>query len=205
MTMVGKEANVTRLTSGLTGGEIDGICVNAGNVFVAGSVFQWNSQALGASPTSPRLLRECVVKTIDPSFSSRCLQTIASYGFTLPKVATYWKNGKAVSLSDGTRGACCSAICAQGQDVYVAGMQQANDSYDAAVYWKNGVMVPLTQGKSEACATGIAAVGTDIYVSGYESINGVWVATYWKNGVAVRLTDGKYDSFAKGIVVQRLP
>lgn len=194
----------TRLTTGITGGEALGVQMSGGNVFVAGMEWRWDPQAPQISASLPKFESAGRVLSMDLKASDQRLRTAASGGAPLPAVAAYWKNGNAVYLSNGAMWALGSAICVAGNDVYVAGLQQANDFYDAAVYWKNGVMGRLTQGNSEARTTGIAVVGSDIYVSGYEVIQGVCVATIWKNGMATRLTDGKLDSFARGIVVQRI-
>ena len=56
-------------------------------------------------------------------------------------VAKYWKNGQAVSLTDGI----ASSIAVVGSDVYVAGSEY-NGSFWVAKYWKNGQETRLTDG-----------------------------------------------------------
>lgn len=198
--------SATRLTTGITGGEGRAVQVSGGDVYVAGVEYRWDMETLGPMGAVPMTREETLVScTNKPKAATRLEPLASSTGGPLPGIAAYWKNGKAVYLSDGARYARATAICVSGSDVFVAGLQQVNDTFDAAVYWKNGVRVPLTGGKSEARTTGIAVVGSDVYVSGYEVINGICVATYWKNGEAVRLSDGKNDGFAQGIVVQRVP
>ncbi|MBL0311748.1 MAG: hypothetical protein IPP78_03340 [Holophagaceae bacterium] len=203
--MAWRDGAASRLTTGVTGGEALGVQVSGANVFVAGMEWRWNPQASKTSPSLPSIREIGSVENAEMKASALRLQSAAYDGSMSPSVAAYWKNGNAVYLSDGSRWAQGAAICVSGNDVYVAGLRQINDSYDAAVYWKNGVMVRLTQGNSEARTTGIVVLGSDIYVSGYEVVQGVCVATYWKNGTPIRLTDGKLDSFARGIVVQRIP
>src|SRR5450432_254197 len=72
--------------------------------------------------------------------------------------ATYWKNGVAHKLADGTSTTNAYAVAVQDTDVYIAGYD-----HNEAVYWKNGVETVLTGGW---VATGIAVSGTDVYVCG---------------------------------------
>jgi hypothetical protein len=88
-------------------------------------------------------------------------------------VATYWKNGKAVSLPGV--GGYANAITVSGTDVYVAGT--ANN---LPTLWKNGIAVTLDAGGGTAIADGIAVVGGNVYVAGNSLPTGI---VYWKNGV----------------------
>src|SRR4029079_6522966 len=105
----------------------------------------------------------------------------------------YWKNGVAITLTDGTKPSSANSIAVVGGDVYVAGSEN-----NVAKYWKNGVAITLPGGFS---ATSIAIEGSNIYVAGYEYNGSVSVAKYWKNGVAIPLTNGTYNANATSIVV----
>ncbi len=98
-------------------------------------------------------------------------------------VAKYWKNGKAVSLTDGTKRTIALSIFINDEDVYVAGYENEH-----ATYWKNGTIVSLTNGIVESVAYSVVANGADVFVAGYENNpNGDPVARYWKNGVTTYL------------------
>jgi len=120
-------------------------------------------------------------------------------------VATYWKNGDPVTLSDGLRTAVLTAVTVSGGDVYIAGYEAGEEVNGyapfLAKYWKNGLPVVLTPTTQGAVAKAIAVVGSDVYVAGYESNGSVAIATYWKNGVPVKLTTGPRESVAMGIAV----
>lgn len=100
-------------------------------------------------------------------------------------IAMYWKNGVAVSLTNGTKDAGLYGIAASGNDVYAVGYEYNNQTTAVAKVWKNGVATSLTNGTRTAFAYSVTTVENDVYVAGYENNNsGYSVATYWKNGVA---------------------
>jgi hypothetical protein len=97
-------------------------------------------------------------------------------------VAKYWKNGQAVSLTDGTTYAAAYSIFVSGNDVYACGnVGYVVDAVTSpqAYYWKNGNPVILGAGYARS----IAVSGNDVYVCGYtgNAFNG-YNACYWKNG-----------------------
>ncbi len=66
-------------------------------------------------------------------------------------VAKYWKDGNAITLTDGTNNAKALSVFVVGTYVYVAGFEN-NGSRDVATYWKNGTAVYLTDGMLSAGA-----------------------------------------------------
>jgi hypothetical protein len=116
-------------------------------------------------------------------------------------IATYWKNGVAVSLGGFTLGSSANAIAVSGSDIYLAGTG-SNGGQDIATYWKNGVSVPLTDGTYRGFANSIAVWNGDVYVAGAEAgPNDSLVVKYWKNGVSVPLAVGTINAMANAIFV----
>jgi hypothetical protein len=89
-------------------------------------------------------------------------------------VATYWKNGVGHLLADSLGHSLAYAVCASGNDVYIAGYTSAG-----AVYWKNSIMTVLSP---NASATSICTDGNDIYFGGYVIQNYNSYPAYWKDG-----------------------
>lgn len=125
-------------------------------------------------------------------------------------VARYWKNGKPVSLTNGTNEntGIIYSIYVVGSDVYAVGYTgNLYKSSSTATFWKNGLQIPLTDSsKTTASAKSIFVKGSDVYIAGYETMGvGVGsfsfnkVAKYWKNGQPVALTDGTRPAYANSI------
>src|SRR5659263_64024 len=111
--------------------------------------------------------------------------------------AKYWKNGTAISLTDGSEYATVNAITVVGTDVYVAGSGH-NNGNDVAKYWKNGTAISLTDGSKASMAFAISVVGTDVYVAGFENNE----AKYWKNGVGTNIaTDVSLNTLALAMFI----
>lgn len=118
-----------------------------------------------------------------------------------PDVASYWKNGTLVSLTNGETDSYAYDIFVNGQDVYVAGYERIPGG-ESARYWKNGVAVVLDNLNSKnSVANGIFVSGSDIYVAGYIIQDGKYVATLWKNGVPTELAPRTTLSAAKKVFV----
>ena len=83
---------------------------------------------------------------------------------TGPGVATYWKNGTATSLTDGTKYADAYAIAVDGNgNVYVAGYTSDASGNFMPTYWKNGTATNLPNG----AACGECALASGITLSSH--------------------------------------
>ncbi len=119
-------------------------------------------------------------------------------------IATYWKNGKPIFLSDSSKNTYAQSIVVSGKDVYVVGyeMQSNLGSPSIAKCWKNGAVTSFSTTGSGSVAVAAFVAGSNIYVAGWQWFpNKQAVATYWKNGSPTSLTDGSSPSMATSIFV----
>ena len=130
-------------------------------------------------------------------------------------VATYWKNGNAIYLTDKKRNNFATSIFVSNGDVYVAGYERKNETRnEVAKYWKNGTEIQLTDGLGYSRANSIFVKGNDVYVAGeinpetdiqklaFSDTGANKIAVYWKNGKMIALTDKKNDASATSIFVK---
>jgi hypothetical protein len=110
-------------------------------------------------------------------------QTSPNSTYTGP-VATLWKNGTAVSLTDGLHSSIAYSVFISGPDVYVAGYaaQTEEGTDNEATYWKNGNPVTLAS-QIPSAAVSIFVTGQDVFAAGNTSSG----PAYWKNGTQIPL------------------
>jgi hypothetical protein len=139
-------------------------------------------------------------------------------GYLEGYVATYWKNGKAIYMTDKNRYNFATSIYVSNGDVYVAGYGSDKETNnETAKYWKNGNEIQLTDGKGYSRANSIFVNGNDVYVAGeinpetadpdilklaFSETGANKIAVYWKNGKLIALTDKKNDASATSIFVK---
>ncbi len=126
---------------------------------------------------------------------------VGYYQSSSKKVAMLWKNGVAISLTNGAKDAWAYGVYVVGTDVYVAGKEEnpTNSTQSTAILWKNGVATNLTSGLTNGGVTDVFAVGSDVYVCGYEDLMG---PRLWKNGVTTNLISAGQNFRANAVFVQ---
>lgn len=130
---------------------------------------------------------------------------VAGYGINNlgKQVALLWKNDTVKYLTNGTRNAVASSVFVDGDNVYVAGYQDAsNSNLNVATYWLNGAAVPLgTTGGTFDKANSIYVNNGTVYIAGWQRDNttGNDVAKYWIGSTVNNLTDGSKEARATGV------
>ena len=118
-------------------------------------------------------------------------------------IATYWKNGVAVTVNDNSTLSDANGIIIKGSDIYLFGNSlYPGTANEVATYWKNGVAHYLSAGVSSIHASAMALAGTDVYMAGNtKNATSNQVATYWKNGEPTSLQGNSLTSLADGVAV----
>ena len=98
------------------------------------------------------------------------------YASTGKKQGTYWKNGVAFSVTDGTYDAELVDIEVIGNDVYTCGFEN-NGTLNVSKLWKNNIGSVLSFLPNNK-VFGLASINNDIYVAGIKTNNEYG---YWKN------------------------
>ena len=112
-----------------------------------------------------------------------------------PNVATLWKNGEPIALSNQISAA--TAIYILEDDVYVTGWED-NGTNRVATIWRNGEPTHLSDKQSQG--NDIYVAGDDIYVAGSErDENNDRFAKFWKNDLIFSI--GGVGSEAHSITV----
>ncbi|MCM4167550.1 hypothetical protein KCTC52924_00951 [Arenibacter antarcticus] len=99
------------------------------------------------------------------------------------RLATYWKNGQAIALTDANSplSSQASSIFVSGEDVHIAGVEQGNQGLQRAMYWKNGNAILLNPGGGMSSVLNMFVSGEDVYIAGSEiNAQDDQVGTYWK-------------------------
>lgn len=199
------------LNTKLTTGEARAIAVSGNDVYVAG----WTMEELELSPNNyllcpvAKLWKNGVETWLSDGITMNSVAEslvvsggdvyVSGYGAmsgqgSAPYIAHYWKNGKAVPLTDGIHGAKAFSIALNGSDVYAAGFSSADAGIMATV-WKNGTPAKWTSGNTTALILSMAVSGNSVYAVGSDG----GTVKCWMNGTATDLTDGSQEAEADAI------
>ncbi|MFS4454794.1 Ig-like domain-containing protein [Maribacter sp. 2304DJ31-5] len=138
--------------------------------------------------------------SIDPDIYITGSEIMTTESFS-GSLATYWKNGKKVTLSNLEQSSNAHSIFKEEGTLYVAGQQRFGLSSQAK-YWTQDSETSLTSGEGYAIARSIFVDGGDVYVTGTEKFSsGNTIAKYWINGQEFPLTDGSNRAFVSSIYV----
>ena len=168
---------------GISSAQAMSVYVSGNDVYVAGSAKENNLYVatLWKNGVAEHLIEGATNSTLAQTvYVSGSDVYVAGYESSTNRIATLWKNGTLMPLSDGVNRAEAKSICVAGDDVYVAG-------YDGnyAVLWTNGVARNLTDGTKNAKANSVYVYGSNVYVVGNDGDS----AILWTNGVAEKLPD----------------
>ncbi|WP_421801310.1 Ig-like domain-containing protein [Flagellimonas sp.] len=113
-------------------------------------------------------------------------------------IATYWKNGVAVPLSDKYSNAY--AIYVDNGVVYVGGNEWDSETRNSvATLWVNGEPTYLTNALYDANIHDVTVVDGDWYAVGTVNNGSARIAMMWRNGFSTDLSDGSVNTRAVAI------
>lgn len=203
-----KNGNRVTLSDALNNSQATSIAIAGNDVFVAGNLNLGGRSVarywLNGEPVDLTDTTKVGGKTVDATASSIFIsgtdvyvagqQVIHSGTSPVQKIATYWKNGTPVLLSNGTHDAEALSIAVAGDKVSVVGFEQYNDINNSiAIYWHDGYTLTMSSntGKylSYASATSVFATGDNVYIAVEQTDpnQNSSLAKYWKDGCSAIL------------------
>lgn len=154
------------------------VFVSAGNVYVAGHA-GGNSGYLWTNGNIKQMTERRIASQANSVFvSGQDVYVAGNRAVNAPeRAATYWKNGAANDLTDGTNSASLYSLVVADGTVYAAGVDNRK-----AVLWEGSKRTELPDG-SNAASVAVSEKG-DVYVAG--TTNGR--SALWKNGELTELS-----------------
>lgn len=158
-----KNGTAVNLSDGTRNTEAGSIAVSANNIYVLLTEYTlpdpcpYCDRALAATAVFTIWKNGSIIITAAQSqfFSSITLANNVLYiAGTDNSAASYFKNGVAYHLTDGSTEAQASGIAIWGADVYVSGYENIS-GHNVPTYWKNGKPVRLTDGTNNAYSPAI--------------------------------------------------
>lgn len=185
------------------GSRARGLCVAGKDVYVAGSLAFQNETAVywknGVVVTLGNRLTTSYATSI--AVSGKDVYVAGSQSVDIGTRATYWKNGTANFLTNGSEfSSDVVDIAVAGKDVYCVGNFQYYNSTRSAKLWKNGELQNLP---GAVRVSSVFVFNNDVYVAGEGLDNDVKTPMYWKNGVPVVLPNDSNGPFASSIFVTK--
>lgn len=166
------------------------------------------------------------VTTEDGGLTASCDVTVASKEAVIYAVgqeavpgkgyyyATFWKDGKRFTLSDGAYDSFCNGVYADGETIYIVGCEATGELVDdgyydpyhenVAVIWKfkagdegKAEKTVISDGKHSTSPIAVTVADGKVYVAGFDNLpNYNRRAILWTDGKPQYLTDGSSDALA---------
>lgn len=145
--------------------DVNAVAVSGNDVYAAGVVYMNPPTTFSAGTGTAVLWKNGTVTQLDPTVPLNggytLTASVAHSIYVTPadvyvagqlykngpySMATVWKNGMPINLTDGKDAATANAVYVSGNDVYVSGNMKSTSSPStyAATIWKNGVAIQLS-------------------------------------------------------------
>jgi hypothetical protein len=188
------------LTDGSKDAEVNSLCNSGSDVFIAGKNGSYATYWKNGSE----------VALTDGTKNASALSIFVSgkdiyvTGYEGNK-AKYWKNGwSGYNLSpDSVSRSWAYAICASGNDIYIALVEESATGVSSLILWKNGIRKVLGTSTHGAYVGSISITNNDVYVCGDIADAVGYKARYWKNGIETVISDPQGNDGANGMCIFR--
>lgn len=111
-------------------------------------------------------------------------------------IATYWKNGIPISITDGNYPAWSTDLFMDGNTLYVS-FDELIAGNQVAKYWKNGAITILSPEDETYSTSAIYVANNDVYVCGYTQ----GLCQYWKNGTLTKVNNSNISGVVNDVLI----